>query len=160
MSYVPKIIFNQFEKLTKNEEEYKKYCNAGYSILYEPHNSEIVVYYCKKEYRISIIELDEILYWHLEPYNGSVFNTRIDATSERLKMVLFAIKENEELYSKKVKGINEQTREQYEIRLECERTNCFAWRTYRCNALTVKDCSSCRFYKDKNKVEKSSKSEK
>lgn len=107
MYYVSKIIFNQFEKLTKNEEEYKKYCNDGYSILYESHNSEIVVYYCKKKYIISIIELDEILYWHLEPYNGSVFNTRIDATGEKLKMVLFAIKENEELYSKKGNGTNE-----------------------------------------------------
>lgn len=65
----------------------------------------------KKKYIISIIELDEILYWHLEPYNGSVFNTRIDATGEKLKMVLFAIKENEELYSKKGNGTNETNQE-------------------------------------------------
>lgn len=52
------------------------------------------------------------------------------------------------------------TRKQHEVRLECERPNCFAWTTYRCKALSVKDCSECRFYKDKKEFEKSSKSEK
>lgn len=34
-----------------------------------------------------------------------------------------------------------------------DKQNCFAWiNEHTCNALTIKDCKNCNFYKDKKEV--------
>ena len=60
--------------------------------------NELNITYKQKQYVITLVNKDEQFYWHLVPYNNSFYETAID---NGLTIVLFAIKENEELYEKK-----------------------------------------------------------
>lgn len=74
-----------------------KYKHLGYNIYLKNNGFEIV--YKKKKYILSIKKENNIFYWHLEPYNGSYYETIINDTSNSLDMVICAINENEKLYT-------------------------------------------------------------
>lgn len=96
MKEVPKIMLEHLDLLIQNKEQYNNYLKDGYEFYFEPETIKLIVNYKSKEYVISIIEEEKQLYWHLIPYNNSVFNTAIE---NGLNVVLFSIKENEKLYS-------------------------------------------------------------
>lgn len=93
----PELLYEQLYTITTNIKEYK---NKGYSIEYDTEKHILVISYNKRTYKVKIINKDNNYYWYLEPYNSSCFMTNYYNPSS-FDMVLFAIKENDELYSSK-----------------------------------------------------------
>ena len=87
-------IYRQALFLTNNMDKYK---DDGYNIKYDINNNQLIVFYHNKEYNVKIIEDNNELYWHLEPYNNTYYTTLYD---NGFDMILFAIKENETIYRK------------------------------------------------------------
>lgn len=94
----PNLILKELNKLIKNKDIFKQYINDGYYFHYDLYTFDLLITYRSKEYVVNLIDKDDQLYWHLVPYNNSFFETNID---NGLDIILFAIKENEDLYSKK-----------------------------------------------------------
>lgn len=80
-------------------EEYKKKRIR----VYYGYGNVLSVITHKNKYTIGITKEKKRFYWILRPYNGSYFKTEAELGKGNLEIVLFAIKENEELYSKKKK---------------------------------------------------------
>lgn len=89
---IPNLMLKYMDLLIQD----KKYIEDGFNIQFDMNNFELIITYKNKEYIVKLTRIDNQLYWHLVPYNNSVFNTAIE---NGLNVVLFAIKENEELYS-------------------------------------------------------------
>lgn len=92
---IPSLIINEINNLITSK-EFKNYITYGFEVEYDLYSCKLTVFYKKHQYTITLIEKENGFYWHLIPYNDSFFETSI---SNGLKMVLFAIKENEELYN-------------------------------------------------------------
>ena len=90
----PEKLFKEVCTITNNIDEYY---SQGYKIVWDLQNSQLIINYNgSKDYVVDVvINFDNSYYWHLTPYNNSYFETRID---NNFNYVLFAIKENEELY--------------------------------------------------------------
>jgi len=91
---IAEILFKQVCTITNNISEYRK---KGYSIIYDFENQLLSINYNNSTYIAKIILNDGSLYWQLEPYNNSLFTTKYES-EESFNLVLFAIKENDELY--------------------------------------------------------------
>ncbi len=95
----PKMMLKEVSKLI-NSKEFKIYIDYGFIILYDIYHCELIITYKQTKYAVTLVNKAEQFYWHLVPYNKSFFETSI---KNGLTIVLFAIKENEELYVKKGK---------------------------------------------------------
>lgn len=94
MSNTSEILYKQVCTITTNMNKYEK---MGYKILYDIEDHYLLITYRDSTYITKIVEIDSSTYWHLEPYNNSIFTTKLDNPNS-FEIVLFAIKENEELY--------------------------------------------------------------
>lgn len=94
---IPEMMLKEMDKLIKTH-DFQEYINYGFKIEFIPQKCELNITYKQKQYVITLVNKDEQFYWHLVPYNNSFYETAID---NGLTIVLFAIKENEELYEKK-----------------------------------------------------------
>lgn len=94
---IPKMMLTKMDELI-NSKDFQTYINYGYKMEYDLYSCELIITYLKKQYVVTLVNKDGQFYWHLVPYNKSFFETSID---NGLSIVLFAIKENEELYEKK-----------------------------------------------------------
>lgn len=95
---IPKMMLKELDKFIQNKDTFNQYINDGFTFNYDLYTFELIITYRSKEYVVNLKNKDEQLYWHLVPYNNSFFETSID---NGLYIVVFAIKENDELYSKK-----------------------------------------------------------
>ena len=99
---IPKMLLSQVNLFLKkhnyNLDELEK---DGYKINYDFYNCNLEVKYHRKNYVIKIIEKDNRFYWHLDPYNQSYFETEVDNTYSKLDYVLFAIKEDFDLFKER-----------------------------------------------------------
>lgn len=95
---IPKMMLKELDKFIQNKDTFNQYINDGFAFHYDLYTFNLIITYSSKEYVVNLINKDEQLYWHLAPYNNSFFETSID---NGLDIVIFAIKENDELYSKK-----------------------------------------------------------
>ena len=89
------ILVQQIKNISPKADHYK---DSGY--LIEIDNDSLEIIYKDQRYTVKVVEEDGSFYWHLKPYNNSYYRTIIDSTGNHFDMVLFAIKENEELYGK------------------------------------------------------------
>lgn len=96
MSDKPKVIINEINNFIKNDKHYKEYEDAGFLIELNLLTFDLQVTYKRKKYIISLMKKNNQYLWRLTPYNHSYYETNIE---NGLSIVLFAIKENEELYS-------------------------------------------------------------
>ena len=97
---VPKMMFKQLENFVRKKNKIGYYYHIGYKLYYCFNDHSLLVEYKGKRYLIKIVNKIGEWYWHLEPYNNSFFETRLDEDKCNLDMVLFAIKEDGELYGK------------------------------------------------------------
>lgn len=88
------LLFKQVCTITNNISRYKQ---KGYSMICDFEKKALFIKYNNSTYIAKIILNDGSLYWQLEPYNNSVFTTKFES-EESFDLVLFAIKENDELY--------------------------------------------------------------
>lgn len=95
---IPNLMVKQIGLLLEDQEKYDNYVKNGYKFEFDFKSCKLIVTYKEKEYIITLITEDKQLCWCLTPYNHSSFITNIE---NGLEIVLFAIKENEELYSSK-----------------------------------------------------------
>lgn len=95
---IPNLMVKHIDLLLEDQEKYSNYIKNGYKFEFDFKSYKLIVTYKNKEYKIKLIEENKQLCWCLTPYNHSSFITNID---NGLEIVLFAIKENEELYSSK-----------------------------------------------------------
>lgn len=93
----PELLYMQICTITTNIYEYK---DKGYSFEYDMKKHRLIISYRNNTYEVKVIEKDNNYYWYLEPYNSSYFMTNYYNPSS-FDMVLFAIKEDVELYSSK-----------------------------------------------------------
>ena len=70
------------------------------NIKLKANDDTIVVTTHNNIYTVGIIIENDSYYWYLEPYNNSYFLSK-SALKGNFDMILLAIKENEELYTKK-----------------------------------------------------------
>lgn len=96
---IPKMMLKELDKYM-NSSDYEEYKNLGFKIEIDFSNCELVITYQQRQYVVRLVNKNEQIYWHLAPYNNAFFETSID---NGLTIVLFAIKENEELFEKKGK---------------------------------------------------------
>lgn len=97
---IPKVMFSQIEKFIKKKSKIGYYNNMEYKLQYDLKNCNLLVKYKEKKYIIKIVNKSGDLYWHLVPYNNSFFETKLDEEKCNLDMVLFAIKEDGDLYGR------------------------------------------------------------
>lgn len=95
---IPRMMLKELDKLIENKDKFNQYIKDGFSIHYDLYTFNLLITYKKKEYVVSLIHKNEQFYWHLTQYNNSFYETTID---NGLDIILFAIKENEKLYSDK-----------------------------------------------------------
>ena len=93
----PELLYMQICTITTNIYEYK---DKGYSFEYDIKKHRLIISYRNNTYEVKVIEKDNTYFWYLEPYNSSCFMTNYYNPSS-FDMVLFAIKEDVELYSSK-----------------------------------------------------------
>ena len=89
------IIRNFFER-SDYEEILQKYKKVGVKIFLGENS--LIIYKNNHKYIVTITNHDQRYFWHLEPYHNSYYETFADIEKGNLDIVLFAIKENEELY--------------------------------------------------------------
>lgn len=94
---IPNLMFKQIEQLINEKNILHNYISNGFKFELERKTCKLIITYRNKEYIVSIIKENDQYYWQLIPYNKASFITNID---NGLEIVLFAIKENEELYIK------------------------------------------------------------
>ena len=89
----PDKLFREVCTITNNIDEY---ISKGYKIDWDLKNSHLIINYKgSMDYYVSIVKKnDNKDYWYLTPYNKSYFSTSYE---NGFDIVLFAIKENEEL---------------------------------------------------------------
>lgn len=92
MKSIKNILYNKLCNITHKIEKYK---SMGYRINYDTNNDQLIINHNNIDYTVKIIEENNNLYWYLEPYNDTYFTTLYE---NGFDMVLFAIKENENLY--------------------------------------------------------------
>ena len=73
---------------------YMKYKEEGFEMWL--HDNYIRIKYNHKIYVAKIIKKDNILYWYLEPYNKSYFETKIKSYNT-FEAIIFAIKDNDKI---------------------------------------------------------------
>lgn len=95
---IPRMMLKELDKLIKNKDKFNQYIKDGFSIHYDLYTFNLLITYKRKKYVVSLIHKNEQFYWHLTQYNNSFYETTID---NGLDIILFAIKENEKLYSDK-----------------------------------------------------------
>lgn len=93
------IIQNNINTIIRLNHKYKK---LGYTIYIE--NNHLTVNVNNSRYKISIINKNKTNYCHLNPYNNSYFETKIDNIIYSLDLVLFAINDNEIIHKKEKKS--------------------------------------------------------
>jgi len=91
------IMMQQLEYIVYNSEHYASH---GYQIEFNFYNNSLEITYNKNIYTVSIIDKENKIYWHLQPYNGSFFETTVNTHQNNFDMILLAIFENDKLYNK------------------------------------------------------------
>ena len=93
------VLFKQLNMFFKeNNYNFEKYTENGYKIHFNFVDGLIEVIYNKKKYILKVINDNDDFYWYLTPYKDSSFKTKIDTVKSNLDYVLYAIKDNDELY--------------------------------------------------------------
>ena len=92
---ISKLIANNLNNIIKINNKYK---HLGYNIYLNGDSFEIT--YNSNKYYLSVKKENNKYYWHLEPYNGSFFETFVDNKICSLDMVICAINDNENIYRK------------------------------------------------------------
>lgn len=98
MLNIPKMMLKELDKFIQNKDIFNQYISNGLTFNFDLCTFELIITYSCKEYVVNLVNKNEKLYWHLVPYNNSFYETSVD---NGLDSIIFAIKENEELYSKK-----------------------------------------------------------
>lgn len=96
---IPKVMISQLDLILKNHNKLSQYYKDGFKIIIDLNDSSLIVYYKSKIYNIHIEKENDDFYWILSPYNKSYFKTKIDMETSNFDILIFAIKENEELYN-------------------------------------------------------------
>ncbi len=74
----------------------KMYKCKGYKMFLDDNSIEII--YKNSTYIVTATQINNDLYWHLEPYNNSYFETKIDKNINSFNMVIAAIHDNETIH--------------------------------------------------------------
>ena len=97
MSNKPKLILKELDKFI-NTKAFNQYIKDGFTFHYDLYTFDLLITYSSKEYVVNLVVKDGQYQWRLTPYNNSFFETSIN---NGLDIVIFAIKENENLYVRK-----------------------------------------------------------
>lgn len=96
---VPEMMGKIVNDLLKSKTLINDYYNKGYIIKVDNNDCHLIIKYKRKKYDVSIIKNTDDYYWFLEPYNNSYFTTKLSSINS-FEMVMLAIKEDVELYTK------------------------------------------------------------
>ena len=86
-------IVENINKIIKVNKIYK--CK-GYKMFLNDNSIEII--YNNSTYTVTATQINNDLYWHLEPYNNSYFETKIDNNINSFDIVIAAINDNETIH--------------------------------------------------------------
>lgn len=78
-----------------------RYKNKGYKLSLKEDSIEVI--YNNSVYCIKVAENENNLYWHLEPYASSYFETKIDNCINSFEMLMVAIFDNETIHKERKK---------------------------------------------------------
>lgn len=72
------LMLKQIELLINNISLMNEYKNLGFKIIWDKKKNKLIITYCKRKYEVSLIKQEDKIYWHLKPYNNSVFNSALE----------------------------------------------------------------------------------
>lgn len=73
-----------------------KYKKKGFNISLKGNSIEVI--YNNSPYTIKVAKKEKKLYWHLEPYSNSYFETQIDNSINSIELLMVAIIDNEKIH--------------------------------------------------------------